>query len=167
MKRREFIVLIGGAGVCPFAAHAQQGAKMLRVGTASTQPRSSPLWKAFEQRMAELGYQDGTNYTFDYLNVPRAEEYEAGYRKLAARDVDIMVASGPDISLKSALASSDTKPIVMVAVDYDPLVRGYVTSRKAHGQCNRTVSARDRTYRQASPTLEERVSGDACVDGVL
>jgi putative tryptophan/tyrosine transport system substrate-binding protein len=59
---------------------------------------------------------------------PRAEEYEAGYRKLAARDVDIMVASGPDISLKSALACSDMKPIVMVAVDYDPLARGFVTS---------------------------------------
>src|SRR3984957_5016707 len=121
MQRRKFIKLIGGAAaVSSFAARAQQGAKMLRVGTASTQPRSSPLWKAFEQRMAELGYQDGRNYTFDYLNVPRAEEYEAGYRKLAARDVDIMVASGPDISLKSALACSDMKPIGRGAGGYDP-----------------------------------------------
>jgi putative ABC transport system substrate-binding protein len=128
MKRREFIALIGSAAASPLAARAQQTGKMLRVGTASTQPRSSPLWKAFEQRMAELGYQEGTNYTFEYLNVPRVEEYETGFRKLAARDVDIFVASGPEISLKSALASSDTKPIVMVAVDYDPLARGYVTS---------------------------------------
>jgi len=30
--------------------------------------------------------------------------------------------------LKSALAASHTKPIVMVAVDYDPLAHGYVTS---------------------------------------
>jgi putative ABC transport system substrate-binding protein len=128
MKRREFITLIGGAAASPFAAHAQQAVKMLRVGTASSQPRSSPLWKAFEQRMAELGYQEGTNYTFDYLNVPKVEEYETGYRKLATHDVDIIVASGPEISLKSALASSETKPIVMVAVDYDPLALGYVTS---------------------------------------
>ena len=128
MRRREFITLIGGAAASPFAARAQQAVKMLRVGTASTQPRSSPLWNAFEERMAELGYQEGTNYTFDYLNVPKVEEYETGYRKLAALDVDIIVASGPEISLKSALASSDTKPIVMVAVDYDPLDRGYVTS---------------------------------------
>ncbi|HLX14686.1 MAG TPA: ABC transporter substrate-binding protein [Bradyrhizobium sp.] len=128
MRRRKFITLIGGAAAFPLAVRAQQAAKMLRVGTASTQPRSSSLWKAFEQRMAELGYHEGTNYTFDYLNVPKAEEYEAGFRKLAARDVDIMVASGPEISLKSALASSDTKPIVMVAVDYDPLALGYVTS---------------------------------------
>jgi putative tryptophan/tyrosine transport system substrate-binding protein len=128
VRRREFITIIGGAAVSPLAARAQQAGKMLRVGTASTQPRSSPIWKAFEQRMAELGYQEGNNYTFDYLNVPTVEEYETGYRKLAARDVDIIVASGPEISLRSALASSNTKPIVMVAVDYDPLARGYVTS---------------------------------------
>ncbi len=107
MRRREFITLIAGAAASPLAAHAQQAGKMLRVGTASTQPRSSPLWKAFEQRMAELGYHEGTNYTFDYLNVPNVGEYETGYQKLAARDVDIIVASGPEISLKSALASSN------------------------------------------------------------
>jgi len=128
MRRREFITLIGGAAASPLEARAQQAVKILRVGTASTQPRSSPLWKAFEQRMAELGYLEGTNYTFDYLNVPKVEEYETGFRKLVARNVDIIVASGPEISLKSALASSDTKPIVMVAVDYDPLARGYVMS---------------------------------------
>jgi putative ABC transport system substrate-binding protein len=130
VQRRVFIELIGvaAAAASPLGAHAQQVEKTLRVGTASTQPRSSPLWKAFEQRMAELGYQEGVNYTFDYFNVPKVEEYETGYRKLAARDVDIIVASGPEISLKSALASSDAKPIVMVAVDYDPLARGYVTS---------------------------------------
>src|SRR5580692_7622490 len=121
MRRREFVTLIGGAATLPLAAHAQQAGKMLRVGTASTQPRSSALWMAFEQRMAELGYQEGNNYAFDHLNVPKVEEYETGYRKLAERDIDIIVASGPEISLKSALATSSTKPIVMVAIDYDPL----------------------------------------------
>jgi putative ABC transport system substrate-binding protein len=78
--------------------------------------------------MAELGYQEGRNYTFDFLNVAKIEEYEQNYRQLVTRDVDIIAASGPEISLKSALASSRTKPIVMVAIDYDPLARGYVTS---------------------------------------
>src|ERR1700733_4399231 len=129
MRRREFIALVGGAAAAwPNAVRAQQAEKMLRVGTASTQPKSSPLWKAFEQRMTELGYQEGNNYTFDYLNVAKIEEYEPNYRQLVARGVDIIVASGPEISLKSALATSRTKPIVMVAVDYDPLARGYVTS---------------------------------------
>jgi putative tryptophan/tyrosine transport system substrate-binding protein len=128
MQRRKFITLVGGAAVArPLTSRAQSD-RMLRVGTASTQPRSSILWKSFEQRMAELGYQEGKNYTFAYLNVPKIEEYETGYRQLADRGVDVVVASGPEISLKSALASSNTKPIVMVAVDYDPIARGYVTS---------------------------------------
>jgi putative tryptophan/tyrosine transport system substrate-binding protein len=129
MRRREFIALVGGAATAwSHVARAQQAVKMLRVGTASTQPRSAPLWKAFEQRMAELGHQEGNSYTFDYLNVGKIEDYQSGFRQLAARDVDIMVASGPEVSLRSALASSDTKPIVMVAVDYDPLALGFVTS---------------------------------------
>jgi putative tryptophan/tyrosine transport system substrate-binding protein len=128
MRRREFIILIGGAAASPVAARAQQAAKTLRVGTVSTQQRSSPVWNSFEQRMTELGYEEGKSYTFDCLNVSKVEEYETSYRKLAARDVDIIVAAGSEISLKSALASSGTKPIVMVAVDYDPLARGYVTS---------------------------------------
>jgi putative tryptophan/tyrosine transport system substrate-binding protein len=78
--------------------------------------------------MAMLGYQDGKNYTFVYVNVPKIEDYESGFRQLAARGVDILVASGTEISLKSALASSDTTPTVMVAIDYDPLAHGYVTS---------------------------------------
>jgi putative ABC transport system substrate-binding protein len=39
-----------------------------------------------------------------------------------------MLASGPEITLKAALKVAGTRPIVMVAVDYDPLARGYVTS---------------------------------------
>jgi putative tryptophan/tyrosine transport system substrate-binding protein len=129
VNRRDVIGGLGSTAMAwPLSARAQQTEKILRVVTASTQPRSSPIWKAFEQRMAELGYQEGKSYSFECLNVPTVDGYETGYRKLAARDVDIIVASGPEISLKSALASFDTKPIVMVAVDYDPLARGYVTS---------------------------------------
>jgi hypothetical protein len=36
--------------------------------------------------------------------VARIEEYEPNYRQLVARGVDIIVASGPEISLKSAFA---------------------------------------------------------------
>ena len=123
------MTLAGSAiAAAPFAARAQT--KMLRVATASAQPRSAPLWVAFEGRMAELGYQEGRNFTFDHVQIPstNAEAWQAGFRDVVARKADIVVASGPEISLKSALTAPDTKSIVMIAIDYDPLARGYVMS---------------------------------------
>ena len=76
MKRREFITLLGGAAAWPLAAGAQQPATMLRVGTVAGTPRSSPQWVAFERRMGELGYQEGRNFSFDFLQAASAGEYE-------------------------------------------------------------------------------------------
>jgi putative tryptophan/tyrosine transport system substrate-binding protein len=129
MNRRGFITLLGGASVWPLAARAQQPAKkMLRVGTVSAQQRSAPQWAAFVRRMAELGYQEGKTFAFDLVPAANAEEFETGYRTLAARELDVIMATGPEIALKSALAATRTLPIVMVAIDYDPFARGYVTS---------------------------------------
>jgi hypothetical protein len=61
--RREFITLIGGAAAWPLAAHAQQQPKMLRVGFVGMQPREAPHYANFLKRMAELGYQEGRNFT--------------------------------------------------------------------------------------------------------
>jgi ABC-type uncharacterized transport system substrate-binding protein len=129
MKRRQFITLVGGAAVAwPLAARAQQPEKMLRVGALSAQPRAAPIWLAFERRMTELGYKSGTNFALEFVQVDSLADYERGYRELAARNVDIMLATGPEISLKSALAVTQTLPVVMLAIDYDPIARGYVTS---------------------------------------
>ena len=129
MQRRRFITLLGGAAVAlPMAVHAQEPVKMLRVGAVSGQPRNSSFWQPFEQRMTELGYQNGKNFVFDLITAQNIDGYESAYRELVTRNVDIILAPGPEIALKSALATSTTKPIVMIAIDYDPLARGYVTS---------------------------------------
>src|SRR6266542_6201021 len=120
MRRREFITLLGGAAGWPSLARAQRPAKMLRVGTVE--------WVAFERRMGELGYQEGKNFSFDFLQAATADEYEVLYRKLVANAPDVILAIGPEIGLRSALAATRTLPIVMIAIDYDPLARGYVTS---------------------------------------
>src|SRR5262249_43263128 len=118
----------GAAVAWPIKARAQQPTKTLKIGTVAGTPRSSPQWVAFERRMAELGYQEGRNFSFDFLQAASADEYEALYRKLAAREPDVILAIGPEVGLKSALAITRTVPIVMIAIDYDPLARGYVTS---------------------------------------
>jgi putative tryptophan/tyrosine transport system substrate-binding protein len=127
MQRREFITLLGAAGALPIGVRAQS-AGMLRVGMVGSQPRSSPLYAAFLQRLAELGYQEGSNFTFEFIQAVNLEEYARGHRELVTRNVGILVASGAEVALKSALAATDTLPIVMTAIDYDPLALGYVKS---------------------------------------
>jgi putative ABC transport system substrate-binding protein len=128
MRRRQFLGAVGGAAAWPFAGHAQQATKVLRVGTANVQPRTAPQWIAFVQRMAELGYREGENFTYDHAQIQNAEGWEAGYRSIVVQKPDIVVAAGPESSLKAALAAAGGLPVVMIAVDYDPLAKGYVQS---------------------------------------
>jgi putative ABC transport system substrate-binding protein len=102
MRRREFITLLGSAAVAwPVAARAQRP-KMLRVGYSGILPREAPHYAAFEKRMVELGYQQGKNFTFEYIQALSIEGYELTYRELAARKVDIMLAAGNEPALRAA-----------------------------------------------------------------
>jgi putative tryptophan/tyrosine transport system substrate-binding protein len=47
--------------------------------------------------------------------------------ELIRSKVDVVVAFGPEIALKAAVAASQTTPIVMIAVNYDPIASGYVS----------------------------------------
>ena len=133
MKRRAFITLLGGAAATspllwPPAVCAQLQPKMLRVGFVGMQPRESPLYANFLKRMAELGYQEGQSFTFDYIQTPNIEGYEKNYRELAARKVDLFLAVGNEPALRAALSAADGKPIAFLAVDFDPLAKGYVAN---------------------------------------
>src|SRR5260370_34064754 len=104
VRRREFISLLGGAAAAwPLAASAQQQPKMLRVGFVCIQPREAPVYTNFLKRMAELGYQEGRNFAFDYIQTPDVEGYERNYRELAARKFDVFLAVGTEQAVRAAL----------------------------------------------------------------
>ena len=126
MKRREFIGLFGAAAVTrPRAARAQQST-IWRIGIATIQSRTTPIYAAFEQGLRELGYVEGQNLVLDYLNPEMQAEGVAGaIKELLRRKVDIIVAPY-ESGVKAALAASDTVPVVMIATEYDPLALGYV-----------------------------------------
>jgi putative tryptophan/tyrosine transport system substrate-binding protein len=126
MRRRTFVGFVGGAAAWPFATGAQQAAPKFRVGYVSTNPKSNPANAAFEQQMTKLGYRDGENYIFDFVKVPGYDAIEGGFRELMARKPDVILTGGSEISFKLAMAASNTTPIVMLAVDFDPVARGYV-----------------------------------------
>src|SRR6185436_9853026 len=128
LRRRELITLNGGATAAwPLAARAQQH-KMLRVGFVGMQPREAPHYTNFLKRMAELGYQEGRNFTFDYIQTPNVEGYDRNYQELAARKPDVFLAVGSEPALRAALSAADGKPIAFLAVDFDPLAKGYVAN---------------------------------------
>ena len=121
--------MVGGAAASwPTRAWTQPAPAMLRVGTANVQPRSAPHWVAFMQRMAALGYIEGKNFTYDHVQILNTQVWEPTYREVVVRKPDIVIAAGPELSLKSALATSGDLPVVMIAVDYDPIARGYIKS---------------------------------------
>ena len=67
--------------------------------------------------MAELGYREGENFIYDHVQIQNAEGWDAGYRAIAAQKPDIVLAAGPEISLKTALGATGGLPVVMIAVD--------------------------------------------------
>ena len=127
MRRRDFIGLAGSAVAWPLSASAQSQ-KLLRVGIANVQPRTAPNWVIFERRMAELGYEDGRNFVYDHVQIPNVDVWESLCREMVARKPDILVAAGPEASLKAARATAGSLPIVMIAVDYDPIAKGHAAN---------------------------------------
>jgi putative ABC transport system substrate-binding protein len=134
MRRRKFIILLGGAvATWPFAVGAQPPPGMQRVGYVGIQPRDATLYLSFRRRMAELGYQEGRNFRFDYIQTPDIEGYERGYRELAARKVDIFLAVGGEPAWRAAKEAAGMLPIAFLAIDFDPAAKGYVANMMRPG----------------------------------
>ena len=70
IKRRDFIMLLGGAAASwPLAARAQHS-KVSVVGVLSNFPQGAPSLNALRAGLAEAGYRDGENLTIEYRREP-------------------------------------------------------------------------------------------------
>jgi len=110
------------------SAGAQQATKVFRVGLLSTgNPRSAPQFVAFTQHLQELGYVEGQNLTFEFRNAEgQAERLADLAAELVRLQVDVIVAPGPEATLRAARQATRTIPIIMLAINYDPIARGYI-----------------------------------------
>src|SRR5262249_429767 len=76
-----------------------------------------------------LGYQEGGNLTVEERGADgKSDQLPQLAVDLVRRDVDVILASGPEDTLRAARRASTTVPIVMVAIDYDPIALGYVAT---------------------------------------
>src|SRR3974390_2701677 len=100
MKRREFIMLLGGAAGWPITAPAQPAGRMMRrigvlMSTASDDQESIGRYTAFLQALQELGWTDGRNVRIDTRwSAGDAERFRRYAAELVALTPDVILASG-------------------------------------------------------------------------
>ncbi len=130
MRRRQFMILVGGAPVAwPLAAGAQQAGKVRRIGfLARTSAASlSPLVDSFRQGLRDLGWVEGNNISIEYQfgdgQLGPLGDLAAALVRLNV-DVIVTVDTPPTQAAKSA---TSTIPIV-IAVSADPVGAGLVES---------------------------------------
>ena len=130
MKRREFIMLVGGAVATPLAARAQQqSGKTARIGllTRKTDASVSAQIDAFRQGLADLGWVEGRNIRIEHRDAEgQAERLLALAVELVGLNVDVIVTVDTPPT-KAAKQATSTIPIV-VAVSADPVGAGLVES---------------------------------------
>jgi putative ABC transport system substrate-binding protein len=131
VRRRDFLArLLWARLFLPAAVEAaDEPAKVFHLGVLFPAPPAHPN-RAFVEQLHLLGYEEGRNLQIDLvvLDSTNADRTHTMAAQLVGRGVDAIYAIGPEAVLKSAVAATRTVPIVMLAVDYDPVALGYVES---------------------------------------
>ena len=138
MKRRDFIAGLGGTAalasplLLPRMSMAQPSSlKPFRLGFVHpVSPKGEPPnYVAFIDQLRELGYVEDDTLFVEYINLEgHPERYDEAMRELVRRRVDLIYALGQEENLRAAMAATSTIPIVMLAISYDPIAKGYVSS---------------------------------------
>jgi putative ABC transport system substrate-binding protein len=89
--------------------------------------------KAFQQRLAELGWSEGRNLAFDYrFDASDAERIQAAVRELANLKPDVILTSGTPLAF-AVQKQTRTIPVVFTLVG-DPVASGLVASLARPGE---------------------------------
>lgn len=129
MRRRDFILLAGSAGLCSFSAHAQQAAKVPRIGYLGVTSSSDrpALLDTFRRGLRERGWIEGQNIVIDYRFAEgRLDRLPDLAAELVRLKVDVIVSLGTQ-GVTAAKDATMTIPIVMIGVR-DPVGIGLIAS---------------------------------------
>ena len=114
----------------------ERTAKQYRIGIISNggNPRSATFYMAFEERLRELGWVDGKNLAIDFESGDSSSQLSTIASRMVQRRVDAIVVVGPEAALKAASDATRIIPIVSIALNYDPVEKGYVSSLARPGR---------------------------------
>jgi putative tryptophan/tyrosine transport system substrate-binding protein len=126
MKRRDFIMLIGGAAAWPVIARGQQAA-MPVIGFLAPVSQNEELLRGFRQGLKQAGFVEGENVSILYQFADNEiDRLPALADNLARRRVTVIVTLSQP-AVVAAKAATATIPIVFVAAE-DPVRLGLVAS---------------------------------------
>jgi len=128
MKRREFVLLIGGAAVASTANSKAQGQQRFRIGLLSATAAPGTFFLApFISKLKELGYQEGKNVVIERKFAAGSEERLKEFAdELIRQQVNVIVTVGTPAGF-AAKRATNTIPIVFGAIS-DPVGTGLVAS---------------------------------------
>jgi ABC-type uncharacterized transport system substrate-binding protein len=129
MRRRELMLLLGGAVVAPRSLRAQQKV-MPVIGYLNPGPAgpAGPFVAAFREGLSQARYVEGQNVVIEYRGAEgHYDRLPALAADLAARKVDLIAAVGGPPSALAAKGATSTIPIVFNGVG-DPVGAGLVAS---------------------------------------
>jgi putative tryptophan/tyrosine transport system substrate-binding protein len=134
VKRREFIMLAGGAAgyavLRPGPVRSEPNRRKPRIGMlwhAGSAEEEAVYLAAFREGLADAGYVEGQNIVVEHrFPAEKPERFWSMAAELVELKLDVLVAAGqpPALALQRATASI---PIVFVAA-YDPIGVGLVTN---------------------------------------
>jgi putative ABC transport system substrate-binding protein len=132
MRRREFIILVGGASAgWPLTAHAQQPRPA--IGFLDGQTFDPYLMTAFRQALNDTGYIEGRNVEIYFRSADgQTDRLVTLAGDIVGRRVAVMVTTGGGAAALAAYATTTTIPIVFVT-GVDPVTSGLVTSLNRPG----------------------------------
>ena len=134
IRRREFIVTLGGAAAWPLAARAQQPSKVPRVGILSpATSEAAAMLTAFREEIRNLGYIEGQTIVLDFrLSKGSVDALPALAAELVRIPVNVIVTDTTSATL-AAFDATRTIPIVMGATGGDPVSLGLAKSLSRPG----------------------------------
>ena len=129
MKRREFILALGGAAAAwPLAARAQQPTPVIGYLNTRGPDDAAHLAAAFRRGLRDGGFIDGQNVRIEFRwGRGRFDALKAMAEELCRVPVSVLAATGGDPAVLAAKAATSAIPIVF-AMSSDPIKLGLAAS---------------------------------------
>lgn len=131
MRRRDFMMLVGGAATWPAAARAQQDGRQRRIGVliglGETDPEGQKWADALIKSLNGLGWKQGENIQIDLRwGGSDLDRIETAAKELVASNPELIVVSTTP-AVAAVVATKAPVPVVFTAVS-DPIGPGFVSN---------------------------------------